>query len=432
MEVSEVISQIHEKLPVYLESLGVEINGNNMAKCPVHDDTNASMHVNGNLWHCFGCGAGGNIFTLASLMEGLPGSKDPGFFQTTVQTLADRYNIEYEYKPKHNKGPSLATQIKGVYRMVFNALTLEGYEKQLAERGIDPRTARMQGIGWVDGYEFLLKAALKEYGKYAVGKAGLFNKELYNNHRMLFTLTDIYGTPIGFSGRVTNLSQGEDLAKYINSPNNEAYNKGKSFYNLCRAKHYDTLYLMEGQMDVVTAVVAGIPNSIGALSNNLAETQLKMLMEFDKIVIAFDSDKGGITKARNLLSHLPNATAILMPEGADPDSFILEFGKDAFLQLEEYDAFGFGLATGQFSNTQHVIDVVKKIAQANPMWRSRYIELLAQSIGDSVSSVRASVHYEDQLYQRQRLAAMLQKVSEVDTDRIHLTINVGTTHEDSD
>jgi DNA primase len=423
----DVIKALGEKLPDYLREMGITLNSSSLGRCPIHDDTGPSFHVSGSMWHCFGCGMGGNIYHLVAFLEGLPEPGGPGFMETTVQTLADRYGIPYS-APKGRR-LSLSQQIKGVYRLIAQNLTVEGYEDLLAKRGYTPKIAKRYGMGWVFEYEKLLTSAEAQYGKQAVWKAGLRNAELYNNERLMFTLRDYNGVPIAFSGRTTEKSKGEDLSKYINSPNNEVFNKGRTFYNLSRAKHYDVLYMMEGQTDTVTSCISGLPNTIGVLSNNVTDGQIEVLKAFDKVVIAFDGDKGGVSKATKLLALLPNATAILIPKESDPDEYIREKGIEAFLNLEEWDLFGWELINGKYRNRQQMVEACRLIAKANPLLKPRYIAALAYMTEISKEEIVMSVHKEEQLYQRQRLQVLLQTIGEADASAISLgiTVNVNET-----
>jgi len=423
----DVIKALGEKLPDYLREMGIALNSSSLGRCPIHDDTGPSFHVSGPIWHCFGCGMGGNIFHLAAFLEGLPEPGGPGFMETTVQTLADRYGIPYS--PPKGRQLSVSQQIKGVYRLISQNLSSEGYEDLLAKRGYTPKVAKRYGIGWIIGYEALLKAAETQYGKQAVWKAGLRNKELYGNERMMFTLRDYNGVPIAFSGRVSEKSKGEDLSKYINSPNNEVFNKGRTFYNMSRAKHYEVLYMMEGQTDVITACTNKLPNTIGVLSNNVTDGQVEVLKAFPKVVIAFDGDKGGVTKATKLLALLPNATAILIPKESDPDDYIKKKGMEAFLNLEEWDLFGWELINGAYRNRQQMVEACRLIAKASPLLRPRYIAALSYMTEISIEEVEAAVEKEEQLYQRWRLQVLLQTISEADpnTLKLGITVNVHET-----
>ena len=429
-----VLDQISQRLPEYLIMQGVHVSKAGFAKCPLHGETDGSFHVTGTVYHCFGCGAGGNIFNLASLLEGLPDIGEPHFGSTTVPTLAERFKIPVDQDNRRASGGNDA-KIRGVNRMIYQALAQEGYEEELKSRGYDVVFARRSGIGFLPNYKELRQQAINRYGSKPVKDSGLdYFTALFDDSRMLFTIHDHYGRPVGFSGRRTDKTKmkkenQEEPAKYINSPNSGVFDKSKLLYNMHRAKRYDVVYVMEGQTDVQTSLAKGLPNVVGILSNNVTVEEIEVLKEFDKVILVLDGDKGGTSKTTNLMKLLPNATAVFLPNEMDPDDYIGKFGMGVFLKLEELNHIGWMLIVADYNNRENTINAVRQAAAANPLHTDLYARIIAKRSGMELERIMDGIEHARQDINRRRLNQVLKSIEGADSKCLNLTISMGKVDE---
>lgn len=428
---SQTLDELSGKLKQYLAFYGIKPNKSGMAMCPIHSDSNASFHIHNNTWYCFGCGFGGNIFKLAATLEGLPDVGEEGFSSISVPTLAERFGVPYTKTAKGSQTPE--QKMRELSRYIFQNLTLtDGYDKFAAERGYTQKIAKKYGIGGLKDYKKMLQHAYKTWGKDIVKAVGFHIGYLFNSRRLLFTVFDHNGQPVAFSGRRTDETPEQkqedgstaEAPKYINTPNNPIFKKSQTFYNLNRVKRFDTIYLMEGATDVVTASEAGLPNSLGILSNNLSDQQIGVLRSFKKIIVLLDGDDGGVTKTTELLKKLSNTTAIYLPSRQDPDDFIKEKGLDAILSLEELDDFGWYLATSGFKNKQQVSEAIKLIIQKPPIFHEIYLDLLEANSRVQRKTMDTELQHQLQLRERQRLANILKAVDSQSRVDVSITIKV--------
>jgi DNA primase len=318
--------------------------------CPFHKEKTPSFSVSPSkqIFYCFGCGKGGNVFHFIMSIENL------GFIDA-VKLLADRAKIQLpeEGSREEVEKARLKKEILDINteaaRFFFNNLnSSRGKEARnyLGKRAISSNTIKKFGLGYSikewDGLYKYLKS--KGYSEDAIVKSGLVlprkSGGCYDRfrNRIIFPIFNIRGNVIGFGGRVMDSS----LPKYVNSPETIVYNKSKSLYALNFAKNSNEkrLLVVEGYMDVISLHQSGIINTVAPLGTALTESQGRLLKKYaDEIIIAYDSDAAGQSATMRSLSLLDdigcNVKILVIPDRKDPDGFVRKNGADAFKKLVE-------------------------------------------------------------------------------------------------
>ncbi len=378
--------------------------------CPFHTEKTPSFNVNParNIYKCFGCGVGGDVFNFISETEGLS-------FPESVRLLADRAGILIQ----DESGPDDdASETDGIYRALrfaaksfFNSLTQtdDGVvaREYLQGRGLTAESVKSFGVGYApDSWDNLIKAAEKEKVEIEfLEKAGLAiprksGDGFYDRYRkrIIFPITSHVGKIIGFGGRVLDP---EDEPKYINSPETLVYNKSRVLYGLFQARNpirkRGESILVEGYTDVIALHQAGIDNSVATCGTAVTIEQVKLLSRYaSRIVLLYDSDSAGIRAAFRaidlILEQGTGATAVALPYGYDPDSFVREKGAETFetyLRENRQDIVHFILNNargagqmdtpeGQAKVQRTVLNTIGKIP--DPLVRESYIKLASDAM----------------------------------------------------
>ena len=323
--------------------------------CPFHDEKTPSFNVSPEqqLYYCFGCGVGGNIFNFIMEIEGLT-------FTEAVEFLAERANIELPKKDNSQAQQRKVSQRKKLLKIhklatqFYNYLLLESELGQeaydyLLNRGFDEETIEKFQLGfapnrWQGLYNFLSD---KGYSDEILVKSGLIlprkNSDGYYDrfrNRVMFTIFDHRHQAIGFGGRVLS---SEEQPKYLNSPETPLFDKSKNLYGLNWAKKTmrktDEVIITEGYTDVITASQFGVENVVASLGTSLTSQQAKILNRYvERVYIAYDADVAG-TKATErgldiLKSEGLDVKVISLGHDQDPDEYIKEEGKESFLQVK--------------------------------------------------------------------------------------------------
>ncbi|MCK4644287.1 DNA primase [bacterium] len=321
---------------------------NHMGLCPFHSDSKSpslSVSEDKGLYHCFGCGASGNVITFISEIEGISRFE-------AIKALANEIGIDITsgyQKGKREKFLQI-TQLaaKTFHNNLINEIKLNPtLRKFIKDRHITENIAKQFFLGYapfdadryVDELKLLGKDVdvAKDLGVIAISRAG---RPYFKMHdRFIFPITDINGYPIGFGGRT--LSKDETIPKYINSQNSPIYNKSKSLYGLGLAKDYikveGNAILVEGYFDMMTLFKAGIRNVVSSSGTALTPEQVLMLKRLtDKILVFYDSDDAGQKAAFRsieiLLSSNIEGKIFKLPV-KDPDQFINERGAEEFKEV---------------------------------------------------------------------------------------------------
>ncbi|MFN3409379.1 MAG: DNA primase [Limisphaerales bacterium] len=345
---SDIVDVIGSYLP--LKKAGA----NFVALCPFHREKSPSFNVNPSrqIFHCFGCHKGGDVFTFVKEYENLS-------FVEAVKRLAERAKIPLELEPG---GPGAPTrQLKDTLLQMHEQLTQrwqnclaneaagQAARDYLAQRGVSTEAIKLFRLGaapeaWDDTVNW---AKSKGYDLAEVEKGGLILRKEGAEHyydrfrgRLMFPICDEQGRVIGFSGRV--LDPEARAAKYVNSPETPIFTKSKVFFGLDKSKRaiLEAGYAIvcEGQLDLIACYMAGVKNVVAPQGTAFTADHARILKRYvNEVVLCFDSDEAGQNAmARSLDALLASGLAIrvaTVPAPHDPDSFIKEEGGEAFAGL---------------------------------------------------------------------------------------------------
>ena len=324
------------------------------ACCPFHKEKTPSFHVNPQrqIYHCFGCGAGGDVFGFIMQYEGVD-------FTTAVQMLAQRAGVRLELE---EGGPSadkttlyrIHSEVAALYHRALQERRSAGHAREyLAERSLDDAVAEEFMIGYApDRWDSVLRwGERQKISMQLLEQSGLILRSqdtsskdhpYYDRfrNRLMFPIFDEQGRVIAFSGRL--LDARAKAAKYVNSPETPLFKKSRVLYGLDKARRaiveaHEAL-ICEGQVDVIRCHQAGLCNAVAAQGTAFTESHVQVLRRYaDSAVLAFDTDKAGqdaAIKTAAILTEAGLAVRLLrLPEGEDPDSFICGHGADAFRGL---------------------------------------------------------------------------------------------------
>ena len=321
------------------------------AKCPFHgsgEERTASFKVyeETGTYHCFGCKESGNAIHFLRKHDGLD-------FLEAVETLATQVGMEIP-KQEAPVDTSNATKINNRASQVFYEQLKSDLGKKtikyLKERGISGETAKFFQLGYSSNKKPTLYENLKnEFKEIDLDESGLFGKnddgEYYDRFRdrLMFPIRNIKGECIAFGGRL--LSDKKDQAKYLNSPETKTYKKKYELYGLYEIreinKRPESIFLVEGYMDVIGLFQHGIKNAVASSGTAFTQEQLRKILSYtNTIYIVFDGDEAGykaswraVENALPLLREDTRISFIFLEPNEDPDSYVSSNGKDAFLNL---------------------------------------------------------------------------------------------------
>ncbi|MEW6064048.1 MAG: DNA primase [Bacillota bacterium] len=349
--VIEEIRQRSDIVEVVSRYLRLEKRGKNyLALCPFHQEKTPSFNINPEkqIFHCFGCGAGGNVFKFLMMVEGLS-------FPDAVKSLGAKAGIEIseETSPaelarqgKKDRAFKIYGLARDFYCILLGKDIGAGAVQYLASRSLSEAARETFQLGyappgWDSLTKFLTARGIKETELVALGlvqtkeSGGCYDR--FRN-RVMFPIWDSQGRVVGFGGR----TMGDDNPKYLNSPEGEFFNKGQLLYGLHIARkgirELGYAVLMEGYMDVVSAYQHGVTNAVASLGTAFTREQGKLLMAYTHdVVIAYDADAAGVKaamRAAEILQDLGCQVRIATIVGAkDPDEFIQRNGMAGWLKI---------------------------------------------------------------------------------------------------
>jgi len=324
------------------------------ALCPFHKEKTPSFNVNPHkqIFHCFGCGKGGDVFTFVKEYESIG-------FMDALRRLAERAKIplEYDQNPAAEQSRHLKDQLLQVHEAITlrwqNALDNEAAGQvardYLKKRGVPDEAVKLFRLGaapevWDDTVNW---ARSKNFDLDLMEKAGLVVRKDGSDHyydrfrgRLIFPICDEQGRVVGFSGRI--LSGDEKTAKYVNSPETAIFTKSKLFFGLHKSKRAlldaGAAVVCEGQLDLIACFMAGVENVVAPLGTAFTEQHARILKRYvEEAIMCFDSDEAGQKAAVRSLDHLlASGLAVrvaMVPPPDDPDSFIKTHGGEAFRSL---------------------------------------------------------------------------------------------------
>jgi DNA primase len=417
-EIIEEVRQTNDIVDIISQYVHLKRSGRNFfGLCPFHNEKSPSFSVSPDkqIFHCFGCGVGGNVFTFLTKIEGLN-------FVEAIQTLAERANIQLP--TLESNGDTAKEQLKSkVYKV--NEFTAKYYHENLykpeakiaqeyiKKRKLTNETLQSFQIGYSGKFDELYQELKKQgFEEPEILESGLVNKndrgqyiDRYRN-RLMFPICDSRGRVIAFGGRVLDDSK----PKYINSPENVVYSKGRNLFGLNVAKKGDTkqLLIVEGYMDVISLHQRGITNVVAPLGTALTQQQGWLLRKnSEKIIVSFDSDEAGMMakmRALDILQNMGCDLRILQMEGAkDPDEYIIKYGNARFNNLVEkaLSVIEFKVKVLKQNLNLEVVndkikflnEIAKLIAKIdNTIEREVYIEKIAKEYDISKEAIYAEVN----------------------------------------
>ncbi|HAE87668.1 TPA: DNA primase [Candidatus Marinimicrobia bacterium] len=348
--VIEQIKESNDIVDVVSSYISLTRKGQNYwARCPFHQEKTASFSVSQSkqIYHCFGCGAGGNVINFVMTYEKIT-------FPEALHALADRAGIsleEYTYQPSDEE-KSISSRLYELHRLAIDVYknTLKSPEgkaarEYLIKRGLDEHTLSTFEIGFApDAWDTLLKTALKKkFDENLLILSGLVTeserKKRYDRfrNRIMFPVFDTRGNPVGFGGRV--LTGDDQGAKYLNSPETPVYHKSRILYGLHKSRDAirkaDTVLIVEGYMDLLQLWQNGFTHIIAASGTAFTSDHARIIKRFaSKAVLCYDGDEAGqkaAVKTGLILAPQGISCRVLrLPEKEDPDSFIRQAGPEAF------------------------------------------------------------------------------------------------------
>lgn len=387
--------------------------------CPFHNEKSPSFSVSPGkqMYYCFGCGAGGNVFTFIMEYENYS-------FREALEYLADRAGvklpkIEYsrEAKAQADKKAALLEVNKKAAQYFYYQLRRENGKKAweyLKERGVSDETIKKFGLGYSDRYSNDLYQYMKNqnYKDELLLESGLFQADekrgMYDKfwNRVIFPIMDVNNRVIGFGGRV----MGEGKPKYLNSPETKIFDKGRNLYglNIARTSRKKALIVCEGYMDVIAMHQAGFTNAVASLGTALTSGHANLLKRYtNEVLLLYDSDEAGVRAALRGIPILKEAgieaKVVNLKPYKDPDEFIKNLGPEAFEerlgQAKNSFLFQADCLRKEFDMTdpQGKTDFFKRTAAMllefpDELERNNYIEAVAREFSVSPEDLRKMVN----------------------------------------
>lgn len=408
-DIVEVISQY-----VPLQKKG----GRYFGCCPFHNEKTPSFCVNNGWYHCFGCGASGDVVKFVMEMESVS-------FYDAVKILADKVGLQLpevkldpQYAQKKEHGDVLKQLMRDAARYYRNNLLDEkkgnDARKYLHNRGLDDEIAKRYGLGLsLDNESMVGYMRRKGYSLKDLEECGLVGNaqrpyDAFAN-RIIVPIMDSMSNVIAFGGRIYHGEK--DVAKYKNSTNTTLFDKGRTIYGINFIKRdkkmngvaYKELILVEGYMDVISLGASGIKNVVACMGTALTDGQARELSRMtENLYVCYDGDGAGkkatIRNVDILAKFVQNVRVISLDEGKDPDETVREGGAEAFLKKQkealpviEYklklcaDANDLGSVNGRAKYVQSALKVLKTID--NRAEREVYMDVVSKMSGVSVATL---------------------------------------------
>jgi DNA primase len=408
-DVEEIKSKLNI-VDVLSEYIRLEKAGTNFkARCPFHNEKSPSFMVSEDkqIWHCFGCGKGGDIFGFVMEMEGLE-------FREALMLLAEKAGVSIrKFNAKEEGQKNRVLEILELATKFYECQLWEGPGKNkilnyLRERGFKDETIKDFRLGYApDGWEFILKFLTNR--KYEIGeieRSGLLVKSEKNKtgfydrfrDRIMFPIADTSGKIVGFSARVAPGGD-ESQAKYVNTPETEVYHKSRVLFGLSKAKgeikKEGYAFLVEGNLDVIAASQSGLKNVIAVSGTALTPDHLTIIKRYtDDLRMCFDMDKAGEMATRKSLklcfAQGVNVKVVELPSGKDAADLAKDNPlalKNSVIKAKNAMEYLLGRSLKNFDKKQ--VEGKKKIAQdllemmaflSSELEKSHWIKKLAEEL----------------------------------------------------
>ncbi|RDU24342.1 DNA primase [Anaerosacchariphilus polymeriproducens] len=387
--------------------------------CPFHNEKSPSFSVTPSkqMYYCFGCGAGGNVFTFIMEYENYS-------FPEAVKFLADRAGIhlpEIEYTEEAKKQSDLRNLVlemnKEAAKYFFFQLRSKAGEQAiqyLKKRELSEDTIKQFGIGYANKYSNDLYQYMKKkgYSDQVLKESGLFNldekKGIYDKfwNRVIFPIMDVNNRVIGFGGRV----MGEGMPKYLNSPETKVFDKSRNLYglNIARISRKPNILICEGYMDVIALHQAGFNNAVASLGTAFTIGQSNLIKRYtQEVLLTYDNDEAGQKAALRAIPICKEAglsvKVIQMHPYKDPDEFIKNLGAQAFQERIDNAKNSFLYEIGIIEKgydlkdpegkTKFFQEVAKKLLEfSEEIERNNYIESIASKYQIGFDNLRKLVN----------------------------------------
>ena len=417
-ELIEQIKNSNDIVDVISQYVNLKRSGRNFfGLCPFHKEKSPSFSVSPDkqIFHCFGCGAGGNVIHFISKIENAD-------FKEAIGILANRAGIELPTLNNYEDNKTALLKSK-VYEI--NQIAAEFYHQNLykptskigqeyiKKRKLDNRTLKSFLIGYSGNFDELYRI-LKQKGftEEEILASSLVNKTDDGKYidrfrkRVMFPIQDTRNKVIAFGGRVTDDSK----PKYINSPENIVYSKGRHLFGLNVAKRGElkNIIIVEGYMDAISLYQRGITNVVASLGTALTEAQGRLLRRYsERVTIGYDSDGAGqaaTLRGLEILQNIGCDVRILQISGAkDPDEYVIKYGPERFLKCVEQ-----AISLVEFKvkmlkqslNLDNINDKIKFLNQVakilsnvtNSIERELYVEKIANEYNVSKEAIYGEVN----------------------------------------
>ncbi|MEE0943944.1 MAG: DNA primase [Clostridia bacterium] len=401
--------------------------------CPFHKEKSPSFHVNRDkqVFHCFGCGAGGGLMQFVMRVEGLD-------FVEALKLLADRAGIILPEDGDVTDNDAKYRQKQRIYeinklsaRFFYDTLTKAPEGKvgleYLYNRKILPQTITKYGLGYApDKYDALLgylrSKGFSEKELLDAQVIGQKNGKIFDffRGRVIFPIIDLRGNVIGFGGRVLT----DAKPKYLNTTASPVFDKGRSLFslNLAKKANENRLILCEGYMDVISVYQAGITNVVATLGTALTENQAKLLMKYCReILICYDSDEAGqkaTRRAIDIINSVGGKARVIEMHGAkDPDEYIKANGVEMFRNLVDNAplssdyliknarrSFNLDTEEGKIGYVSSAVDSLKGVRDDIEV--DAYINRISKESGISVNAIYAEHRKKSVEYKKEQNRAI--------------------------
>jgi len=390
------------------------------AVCPFHNEKSASLVISPQkqIWHCFGCGEGGDIFGFVTRYENTE-------FRDALKLLAEKAGVKLpEYKPENKAVVDEREQLLKIndfaarfyHEMLLKSPAAEAAKRYLKKRGLTDQTIAQWKIGFApEGFHALEQALVSKKVSIAdLLKAGVSTKnekgQVYDRfrNRITFPIFNSVGDIVGFSARIL-IDDGKS-AKYINSPETLVYNKSKVLFgfNFVRTeiRKYDEIIVVEGQMDCISAHQAGFTNVVASSGTALTGDQLSQIARFTKnIKFCFDGDNAGLLATRRAVeSALGKGFTIKIVSlvgGKDPDEIIKKDPESFQRQIANAPLFLDFYISKQFENYNQSFEDKKKVESellpllnmlSDPLELDHYVRILAEKLSTTPHVLLETLH----------------------------------------
>ncbi len=417
-ELIEEIRSNNDIVDVISQYVTLKRSGRNFfGLCPFHKEKSPSFAVSPDkqIFHCFGCNAGGNVIHFVSKIESIN-------FKETLELLAERANIELPTldNSEDEKTARLKSKVYEInqiaaefYHENLYKPTSKAAQEYIKKRKLDNNTLKAFLIGYAGNFDELYQILKsKGYTEEEMLASSLIKKTPDSKFmdsfrkRLMFPIQDVRDKVIAFGGRVLDDSK----PKYINSPENIVYSKGRHLFGLNVAKRHDTkqIIIVEGYMDAISLYQRGITNVVASLGTALTEAQGRLLRRHsEKVILGYDADGAGqsaILRGMEILQNMGCDLRVLQIEGAkDPDEYVVKYGPERFqkcvenaISLVEFKVkilkkdLNLEVTNDKIKFLNEIAKILAKVS--NQMEREIYVEKLSKDYKISKEAIQAEIN----------------------------------------